>query len=214
MKISEAYTDWSVTYDSDRNLTRDLDHEVLRQQLDGRRFTRTLELGCGTGKNTSLLATVSQRVVAVDFSAGMIAKARAKSRLANVDFQIADINQEWPFAAASFDFVSCNLVLEHVDDLTHIFREASRVMTIGANFFLCELHPFRQYQGTQARFQRAGETMTIPAFVHHVSDFTKAAAINRLSLDQLNEWWHGEDQGKLPRLISLLFTKPASSARS
>ena len=28
MKIEEAYTDWSATYDLDRNLTRDLDQEV------------------------------------------------------------------------------------------------------------------------------------------------------------------------------------------
>jgi ubiquinone/menaquinone biosynthesis C-methylase UbiE len=213
MQISEAYTEWSATYDSDRNLTRDLDHEVLRQYLAGRRFTSALELGCGTGKNTRLLANASKRVVAVDFSAGMIAKAKAKIDLANVEFQSADIKKAWPCRDSSFDFVSCNLVLEHVEDLAHIFREASRVMTLGASFLICELHPYRQYNGTQAKFQRAQETTMIPAFVHHTSDFTKAGAATGLSLEEMNEWWHEEDQGKPPRLISMTFKKLASSAR-
>ena len=155
-----------------------------------------------------MLAEASARVVAVDFSAGMIAKAKAKLSLPNVDFQIADINKEWPFADASFGFVSCNLVLEHLEDLTHIFHEAVRVMNAGAYFFICELHPYRQYAGTQARFQRAQETTMIPSFVHHLSDFMNAGAINGLSLEDMNEWWHEEDQGKAPRLVSLMFKKP------
>lgn len=213
MQISDIYTEWSSTYDSDRNLTRDLDHEVLRKQLAKRQFKRTLDLGCGTGKNTSLLAAVSAKVVALDVSAGMIAKARAKLSLPNVDFQIADINKEWPLADASFDFVSCHLVLEHVKDLAHIFCEASRVMTFEGRFFICELHPYRQYQGKQAKFQRAQKTTTVPAFVHHISDFTKAGAINGLSLEQMDEWWHEDDQGKPPRLVSLIFEKRAPLAR-
>jgi len=209
VQISEAYSEWSETYDSDRNLTRDLDHAVAKKYLTGRRFKRGLEIGCGTGKNTAVLASVAERVVALDFSAGMIAKAKAKHSLSNVDFQITDITQEWPCANASFDLISGNLVLEHVEDLSHIFREASRVLMPGGEFFVCELHPYRQYQGTQARFDRAQGTTMIPAFVHHIADFTNAAAANGLSVLALNEWWHQEDQGKPPRLVSFVFTKSA-----
>lgn len=207
MQIHEAYSEWSSTYDSDRNLTRDLDQAVLRMILCGRHFKRALEMGCGTGKNTPLLASVARQVVALDFSAGMIAKAKAKLSLSNVDFQITDINADWPCADASFDLISCNLVLEHVENLAHIFREASRVLMPGGEFFVCELHPYRQYQGTQARFERAQRTTMIPAFVHHIADFTAAAVANGLSILDLKEWWHEEDQGKPPRLVSFVFTK-------
>jgi malonyl-CoA O-methyltransferase len=71
--------------------------------------------------------------------------------------------------------------------------------------FVCELHPFRQYQGTKARFQQAEATTQIPAFVHHITDFVKAAEANQLKLLKLNEWWHDEDDGKPPRLISFIF---------
>jgi malonyl-CoA O-methyltransferase len=75
-------------------------------------------------------------------------------------------------------------------------------------FLVSELHPFRQYQGVQARFEHNGGTITIPAFVHHVSDFLGAAAGANLSLQRLHEWWHTQDNGKPPRLISFLFRKP------
>ena len=207
MKIQEAYTDWSTTYDSDRNLTRDLDHTVVQQQLGGLRCKSILELGCGTGKNTRLLAGIGEHVLALDFSRGMIERAKAKIDRANVTFDLADITQKWPCKDQSFDLISCNLVLEHIEDLSFIFAEAARTLIKGGRFFVCELHPFRQYLGTQARFQRAEDTTHIAAFMHHISDFTNAAAGNGLSLEVLKEWWHAEDEAKPPRLISFLFVK-------
>ena len=35
MSIEHAYTEWSATYDSDVNRTRDLDAEVVRKRLGG-----------------------------------------------------------------------------------------------------------------------------------------------------------------------------------
>jgi ubiquinone/menaquinone biosynthesis C-methylase UbiE len=205
MTIQDAYTDWSATYDSDRNLTRDLDQHVERQQLAKLRCKSILELGCGTGKNTPLLASIGEHVQAQDFSAGMIEKARAKVTEPNVTFEIADITKRWPANHQSCDLIVCNLVLEHVEDLSFIFAEASRVLDEGGRFFICELHPFRQYLGTQARFQRADDTKHIAAFTHHVTDFTNAALANELMLKEMKEWWHEEDEGNAPRLISFLF---------
>ena len=206
MEIDKAYTDWSTTYDSDRNLTRDLDQAVTQTTLANLRFKSILELGCGTGKNTALLAAIGTRVFALDFSPGMIEKAKAKLDAPNVTFQIADITRRWPCDDQSFDLVVCNLVLEHVQDLAFIFSEAFRVMIDAGRFFVCELHPFRQYQGTVARFERT-ETTAITAFVHHLSDFTNAATANGLALVNVNEWWHEEDKGKPPRLVSFVFEK-------
>lgn len=207
MRIEDAYTDWSMTYDSDRNLTRDLDQIVLQQQLRERRCKSILEIGCGTGKNTRLLAEIGAHVLALDFSPGMIEKAKTKVARANVTFKLADLTRKWPCEDQSFDLISCNLVLEHIEDLSFIFAEAARVLIDGGQFFVCELHPFRQYQGTQARFQRAEDTMHIAAFVHHISDFTNGAAAHGFEVADLKEWWHANDEGKPPRLISFRFEK-------
>ena len=207
MNIQQAYTDWSATYDQDRNLTRDLDEIVTRETLANLRCSSILEIGCGTGKNTALLARLGRQVSAIDFSVGMIEKAREKISLDNVRFGVADITQPWPGKDQSVDLVVCNLVLEHISDLAFIFAEASRVLGDVGRFFVSELHPFRQYQGTQARFQRQQERTLIPAFVHHISDFVDAAAANKLALAGMKEWWHQEDKDKPPRLVSFMFVK-------
>ena len=207
MNVQQAYTDWSATYDQDRNLTRDLDEIVTRETLANLRCNSILEIGCGTGKNTEILAKISQHVSAVDFSVSMIEKAREKLSSDNIKFIVADISQPWRWADRSFDLIVCNLVLEHIADLSFVFAEAARVLHQSGRFFVSELHPFRQYQGTQANFQRNQETTQIPAFVHHISDFLSAAEANQLPLTGMKEWWHSEDQNKPPRLVSFMFQR-------
>ncbi|HMB22107.1 MAG TPA: class I SAM-dependent methyltransferase [Anaerolineales bacterium] len=207
MSIQNAYNDWSASYDSDENLTRDLDRNVLREALANLQFKSILEIGCGTGKNTVFLSQIGEQVHALDFSEGMIANARKKVTTGNVKFAMADLTEKWPCENKAYDLIVCNLVLEHIEDLSFIFSEAFRVLKAKGRFLINELHPFRQYEGKKARFNTGTEVMEIPAFVHHVSDFTNAAASNDLRLLTLNEWWHAADEGKLPRIISFLFEK-------
>ncbi len=207
MTIQDAYDRWSITYDSDRNRTRDLDGEVTRKVLGKMRFERILEIGCGTGKNTAFLSGISTSVLALDFSEKMLKKAKQKKFAGEVTFARADITQPWQIAQNMFDLISCNLVLEHIEDLTFIFSEAARVLKAPGYFFISELHPFRQYQGTQANFKNTQETVVIPAFVHHISEFLGAAIHAGFTLIDLQEWWHEEDAGKPPRLLTLLFDK-------
>ena len=207
MKIQDAYTRWSATYDTDRNGTRDLDRQVTEITLDDRICQNILELGCGTGKNTELLDRIGRKVLALDFSPGMLQQAKSKLKTDHVFFVRADLTKPWPAKTGLFELVVCNLVLEHVEDLDPVFYQASQSLTTGGEFFVSELHPFRQYQGTQANFRNEHETVEIDAFVHHLSDFTEAARKNGLSLKSMKEWWHEEDLNKPPRLVSFLFEK-------
>lgn len=207
MKTQQAYNHWSSTYDEDRNLTRDLDQTVTRNILANLRCKSVLEIGCGTGKNTALLAGIGDQVYAFDFSEAMIEKAREKLRKGNVSFVVADLKRRWPCRDGAVDLIACNLVLEHIKDLSTVFFEANRVLVGGGRFFISELHPFRQYQGTKANFQRDRQRTEIEAFVHHLSDFTSAAAGAGFSLAGMNEWWHEEDRDKPPRLVSFMLEK-------
>lgn len=205
--IQKAYNDWSPTYDTDRNLTRDLDQQVMREELANLRFQSILEIGCGTGKNTAFLVQIGERVHALDFSEGMIQKAREKLKAENVRFSMADLTQRWPCEDQAYDLVVCNLVLEHIEDLSFIFSEAFRVLEEGGRFLVNELHPFRQYEGKKARFDKDEGVTEIPAFVHHMSDFVNAASLSGFNLVKLNECWHKEDQDKPPRILSFVFEK-------
>jgi ubiquinone/menaquinone biosynthesis C-methylase UbiE len=207
LTIRDSYTDWSSTYDTDLNLTRDLDQDVTRRTFAPQRYRAILELGCGTGKNTVFLTGISERVVALDFSEGMIALAKQKVQGANVQFAVADLTQPWPCANQTMDLITCNLVLEHIDDLMPIFSEAYRVLINGGLFFICELHPAKQYNGKKATFQRAAQQTEIPAYIHHISTFLDAANSASLNLTSLKEWWHPSDPPIPPRLVSFTFEK-------
>lgn len=207
MNIQNAYNQWSQTYDTDRNLTRDLDRQVMLETLADRQFKSILELGCGTGKNTLFLVKIAEQVHALDFSQGMIEKAKEKVNAENVRFSMADLTQTWPCEDRAYDLIVCNLVLEHIEDLSFIFSEAHRVLEEGGTFFIDELHPFRQYGGKKAVFDHGEGATEIPAFVHHISDFLNAASDHGLQLARLNERWHAGDENKPPRIISFLFEK-------
>jgi malonyl-CoA O-methyltransferase len=112
--------------------------------------------------------------------------------------------------------VACNLVLEHLEDLEPVFAEAVRCLAPGGTLWVSELHPFRQYLGSQARFETpGGDEVRVEAHVHHVSDFLQAAARYDLVLVTLEEHWHPEDdEGKPPRLLTLRFAGRVDPSRS
>ena len=207
MTIQNAYNQWAHTYDTDDNLTRDLDASVTKQALENVNVRAILELGCGTGKNTLLLAQLADKVTALDFSQEMLAKARAKVNTPTVQFIQADITERWPRLDQAVDLIVCNLVLEHIEDLSFVFSEAARVLDEGGRFFISELHPFKQYLGSQARFTQGGENTQVQAYIHHISDFLRAASASDFILLDLGEWCHNHDQNQPPRLLTFMFEK-------
>jgi malonyl-CoA O-methyltransferase len=180
---------------------------VTETLLRGRQHDTIMEIGCGTGKNTAFLASIGRRILAVDFSPGMLKKAKARVSSSNVLFVAADLTERWPCKQNRFELIACSLVLEHIENLDAIFSQASESLIKGGSFFISELHPYRQYEGKRAVLQNEQVTMEIPAFVHHLSDFTNAAMQNGFSLQLMKEWWHDEDADKPPRLVSFMFEK-------
>jgi len=207
MNVRDSYTNWSATYDTDPNPTRDLDQTATFESIGHIRCANILELGCGTGKNTALLAQIGGHIQALDFSEGMLAQARAKISAANVTFTVADLTTRWPCDDQSFNLIVGNLVLEHIADLDTIFAEAQRCLMPGGQIFLCELHPARQYQGLQAHFTRDDGQVIIPAFIHHISAYLGSAASHGFALQQLREWWHTSDRNRPPLLASFLWVR-------
>jgi SAM-dependent methyltransferase len=81
-------------------------HAHLLRMLRGRRYTRALEIGCGAGNLTRLLAVRADQIVALDISQTAIDRARALGAdPAVVDFRMANIMDYKPHNDGPWDLI-------------------------------------------------------------------------------------------------------------
>jgi len=88
-------------------------HSFLLKQLPAH-CANILEIGCGTGTFSRLLAQRSNRVFAIDLSPKMIEVAKRQCECyTNIDFQVADILQ-WEFPVEHFDAIASIATFHHL----------------------------------------------------------------------------------------------------
>jgi len=206
MNVQQAYNAWSESYDTVENKTRDLEARAVRESVAGENL-EILEIGCGTGKNTEFLQTKAKKLIGADFSTEMLGKARSKITAENVEFRQLDLRESWNFAENSFDFITCSLALEHIENIDFVFSEAGKVLRPGGKFYFGELHPFKQYQGSKARFETGAGLFELECFVHHISEFFAAGKNNGFECVELKEWFDDDDKSQIPRLLTMILEK-------
>src|SRR5574338_552026 len=118
-------------------------------------------------------------------------------------------NEQWNFTDRNYDLITFSLVLEHIENLDKVFDRACSVLKAGGYIYIGELHPFKQYAGSKARFQTQERETVLPCFTHHISDFIIATKRCGLNLAVIEEFFDGNREG-LPRIISMVFQKPVA----
>jgi ubiquinone/menaquinone biosynthesis C-methylase UbiE len=93
---------------------------------------RVLDLGCGQGNTTRLLAAVlkPRECVGLEYDSTLVSYARARNNPPGVRFEQGDATA-LPFEAASFDVVFCRYLLIHMTDPQQVIREMLRVVRPG-----------------------------------------------------------------------------------
>ena len=136
----------------------------------------------------------------------------SKEKVANnhAQFIKADLTSEWNIDAQWADLVTSILTLEHIENLGPIFEQSNRILAENGLFFISELHPYKQYEGSGARFESENETVNIEVFTHHLTDYINSAKTNGFELLETREWFDSPVRGEIPRLISFLFRKEIS----
>lgn len=94
-----------------------------------------LDLAAGTGTSTTAIARAGARVVAADFSLGMMSEGRRRG--APVPFVGAD-GQHLPFATDSFDAAVISFGLRNVHEPRLALAEMTRVVRPGGRVVVCE----------------------------------------------------------------------------
>ena len=206
VSVKDSYRSWSKIYDSNENKTRDLDLQISKKTISNLVFETVLEIGCGTGKNTRWLCKKAKKVIAVDFSVDMLEVAKSKITNNNVDFIEADITKNWDFANHNVDLITINLVLEHIENIHTIFKSANTKLKTGGFLYISELHPYKQFLGSQAKF----DNELVNSYTHQISAYFKLATENNFTCLKLIESFDKDpkkNEENIPRLISFLFVK-------
>jgi cyclopropane fatty-acyl-phospholipid synthase-like methyltransferase len=125
-------------------------HELRKAGL--RRDHKVLEVGCGFGTVTSLIAPYVKRgkILAVDISPNRVEAAKKHlSKYKQAEFLVSDMSD---FTTEDkFDFIVMPDVLEHIplEEHDRLFKTFSNVLKPGGSFFLHIPHPlYLDYQRT------------------------------------------------------------------
>ena len=113
-----------------------------------------LEIACGNGVMSRRLASLGAHVVATDFSAAFLERARARSRdhADRIDYQLVDATDEDQIRALGdgrFDAAVCNMALMDMAAIAPLMRGLVRVLKPGCPFVFSVMHPaFNNPAGT------------------------------------------------------------------
>jgi SAM-dependent methyltransferase len=133
-----------------------------------------VEVGCGPGRMTAALADRFDRVVAVDVSPAMVARAQAAVPEPNVVFRVVSGDRLDGVADGTADALVCYLVLQHLPSRTAVaayLREFARVLAPGGQAFVQV--PVLE-GGLRPRLWRMLRSVAVPIVARFSSDPARA----------------------------------------
>jgi SAM-dependent methyltransferase len=134
--VGEArYDGLAEWYEQFRPALPEHELEALRRLL-GRGSGRCLDLGCGTGVPTEVVAELGWSVVGVDISADLLTIARGRG------LEVVEAPADaLPFENASFDAAVSFWTHTDIDEFPAAVAEVARVLRAGSPFVYMGVHP-------------------------------------------------------------------------
>jgi ubiquinone/menaquinone biosynthesis C-methylase UbiE len=185
-----GYDRWAEIYDVEQNPLISLEEPVVDSLLGDVAGLDVVDVGCGTGRHTLRLAGRGAHVVGVDFSDGMLDRAREKDGAAHVEWVVHDVTElPLPLPARSFDRVLCALVVDHIQDLASFFAELGRLCRADGRIVVTVMHPAMMLKGTQARFvdPETGRETRPESHANQISDYVNGAVRGGLRIVEVGE---------------------------
>lgn len=172
-----------------------------------------LEIGCGTGVHTRLLAGAGANVTAIDLTPTAVELTTRRLTLAGLLANVVEADAEsMPFPDASFDFVWSWGVIHHSENTQQVIGEIARVLRPGGRLAFMVYHRtsltywlnYVLYRGVL----RGGLLRETPAeLANRWSDGVIARHYTRRTLaDSLQPWFddiHTEVMGQIGEAIPL-----------
>lgn len=104
---------------------------------------RVLELGCGMGRYTLLLAEMGIAVEGLDLSPVLLERLRAYAGgRRSIPLHCGDISDPPPALTGRFDVAAGFFVLHHLEDLPRVFGAVARLLKPGGRVVFLEPNPY------------------------------------------------------------------------
>jgi SAM-dependent methyltransferase len=192
-----GYRRWAATYDEPRNSLFDADEPVMHQIIDGFQPGDALDAACGTGRYAQYLAGRGHRVLGVDSSPDMLARARA--RVPSGEFLLGDLHQ-LPLPDNCLDFVVSGLALSHVPALAPVMAEFARVLRPGGHLVISDAHHEIVIRGSVPHALGPNNEPGLAASYRHTAgDFIRAALPAGLQVRRCEEPYRSNHDQPPPR---------------
>lgn len=179
----EAYEQWAATYlPAPHNPLMQVEQAAMRRHWPDVAGKRALDLACGTGRYTRLLAEDrAGPIFALDFSAAML-------RQVNDGQRIRASMMHLPFVPAAFDVVISGLALGHATALPSWMSEVSRVLDENGILLYSDFHPEAARAGMVRSFKDdQRRTITLPHSPYSVGSQRDAIESSGLAVEALHE---------------------------
>ena len=138
-QVAAMFDEVAPTYDKTNDLLSfgqsRLWRKIVAKAVDPKSGQSVLDMAAGTGSSTVAFARQGVRLVAGDFSEGMLAEGR--KRHPEIEFVFADATK-LPFKAAEFDATTISFGLRNVVDVEVALSEMFRVTKPGGRIVICE----------------------------------------------------------------------------
>jgi 2-polyprenyl-3-methyl-5-hydroxy-6-metoxy-1,4-benzoquinol methylase len=146
---NEASESWADFVRSGKDYYREeMNNPAAFRMIGNVKGKHVLDLSCGEGYNTRILAGMGARVVGVDFSKKMIELARQKEReeKQRISYYVSDAADLKEFESESFDVVTCLMALMDIQRYEDAVSEVARVLKNNGRFVFSITHPcFESY---------------------------------------------------------------------
>jgi ubiquinone/menaquinone biosynthesis C-methylase UbiE len=174
LDVDAGYARWAEVYDVAANPLIAAEEPVVRDLLEGTPGDPVVDAACGTGRHMVWLHEIGRSVIGVDQSPAMLSRARAK--LPTADLRSGQL-ERLPVADGSAAGVLCTMALDHVADLSAVFREFHRIVSAGGWAIISVLHPLLStIAGWTAWFVDDEGRSDVATQGHQVSDYLNAAS--------------------------------------